>query len=71
MDDAGRAGTPRTRANAMPIKSIDDDPEQARRFRELALPYLDDTYTLARYLLRNAGRRRRRGAGCLLRAEIF
>ncbi|CCE02573.1 sigma-70 family RNA polymerase sigma factor [Bradyrhizobium sp. STM 3809] len=30
-----------------------DDPERARRFREAALPYLDDVYTLARYLLRN------------------
>ena len=37
----------------MPIKAS-DDPEKTRRFREAALPYLDDTYTLARYLLRNA-----------------
>jgi hypothetical protein len=35
----------------MPIKASDDDPEKARRFREAALPYLDDAYTLARYLL--------------------
>src|SRR5437868_15468494 len=32
----------------------DNDPERARRFRELALPHLDEVYTLARYLLRNA-----------------
>ena len=38
----------------MPVKASDDDPERARRFREAALPYLDDAYTLARYLLRNA-----------------
>lgn len=30
------------------------DPELARRFREIALPHLDEVYTLARRLLRNA-----------------
>jgi RNA polymerase sigma-70 factor, ECF subfamily len=29
-----------------------DDAEKARRFREAALPHLDDVYTLARYLMR-------------------
>ena len=38
----------------MPVKASDDDPEKARRFRETALPFLDDVYTLARYLLRDA-----------------
>jgi RNA polymerase sigma-70 factor (ECF subfamily) len=28
------------------------DPERARRFRDAALPHLDEVYTLARYLLR-------------------
>ncbi len=28
---------------------------KAERFEALALPHLDDIYTLARYLLRNAG----------------
>jgi RNA polymerase sigma-70 factor (ECF subfamily) len=37
----------------MPVKSSNDDPDKARRFREAALPYLDDVYTLARYLLRD------------------
>lgn len=37
----------------MPVKIVDNDPEQARRFRELALPQLDAVYTLARYLLRD------------------
>jgi RNA polymerase sigma-70 factor (ECF subfamily) len=37
----------------MPLKIVDNDPEQARRFRELALPQLDAVYTLARYLLRD------------------
>jgi RNA polymerase sigma-70 factor (ECF subfamily) len=30
------------------------DPERARRFRDAALPHLDEVYTLARYLLRSA-----------------
>jgi RNA polymerase sigma-70 factor (ECF subfamily) len=30
------------------------DPERARRFRDAALPHLDEVYTLSRYLLRNA-----------------
>lgn len=37
----------------MPRETTNDDPERARRFRELALPHLDDVYTLARYLLRD------------------
>jgi RNA polymerase sigma factor (sigma-70 family) len=39
---------------AMPINTSSDDPRKAQRFRDAALPYLDDVYTLARYLLRNA-----------------
>ena len=38
----------------MVVNASQDDPEKARRFREAALPYLDDAYTLARYLLRDA-----------------
>ena len=42
----------------MPVNTSQEtgqqDPERARRFREAALPYLDDVYTLARYLLRDA-----------------
>jgi RNA polymerase sigma-70 factor, ECF subfamily len=37
----------------MPVNAANDDPEKARRFREAALPHLDDVYTLARYLLRD------------------
>jgi RNA polymerase sigma-70 factor, ECF subfamily len=37
----------------MPAISSTDDLDRARRFRDAALPYLDDVYTLARYLLRN------------------
>jgi len=52
----------------MPIKASDDDPEKARRFREAALPYLDDAYTLARYLLRNATDAEDAVQECYLRA---
>ena len=31
-----------------------DRDDKARRFRDAAVPYLDDVYTLARYLLRNS-----------------
>ena len=37
----------------MPSRASEDNPEKARRFREAALPYLNDAYTLARYLLRD------------------
>jgi RNA polymerase sigma factor (sigma-70 family) len=37
---------------AMPVTSS-NEADKARRFREAALPYLDDVYTLARYLLRD------------------
>jgi RNA polymerase sigma-70 factor (ECF subfamily) len=52
----------------MPIKAVDDDPEKALRFREAALPYLDDAYTLARYLLRNATDAEDAVQECYLRA---
>src|SRR5258708_35020835 len=53
---------------AMPPKAANDDPEKARRFREAALPYLDDAYTLARYLLRNATDAEDAVQECYLRA---
>src|SRR5215467_1785195 len=56
------------RRETMPIKASDDDPEKARRFREAALPYLDDAYTLARYLLRNADDAEDAVQECYLRA---
>ena len=52
----------------MPVSSIPDDQERARRFREAALPYLDDVYTLARYLLRDASDAEDAVQECFLRA---
>jgi RNA polymerase sigma-70 factor (ECF subfamily) len=52
----------------MVAKASDDDPEKARRFREAALPYLDDAYTLARYLLRDAADADDAVQECYLRA---
>jgi RNA polymerase sigma-70 factor (ECF subfamily) len=44
------------------------DPERARRFREAALPHLDEVYTLSRYLLRNAADAEDAVQECYLRA---
>src|SRR5262249_29978979 len=52
----------------MPVKIVDNDPERARRFRELTLPHLDDVYTLARYLLRSASDADDAVQECYLRA---
>ena len=46
-------------------RSSDD---RARRFRELALPHLDDVYTLARYLLRDSADAEDAAQECYLRA---
>jgi RNA polymerase sigma-70 factor, ECF subfamily len=42
--------------------------DKARRFRDAALPYLDDVYTLARYLLRDTGDAEDAVQECYLRA---
>jgi RNA polymerase sigma-70 factor, ECF subfamily len=52
----------------MPVTAANDDPERARRFRETALPHLDDVYTLARYLLRDAADAEDAVQECYLRA---
>jgi RNA polymerase sigma factor (sigma-70 family) len=45
-----------------------DEHDRARRFRDAALPYLDDVYTLARYLMRNAADAEDAVQECYLRA---
>ena len=52
----------------MPVTSSSDEADKARRFREAALPYLDDVYTLARYLLRDANDAEDAVQECYLRA---
>jgi RNA polymerase sigma-70 factor (ECF subfamily) len=46
----------------------DDQLDKAKRFRDAALPYLDDVYTLARYLLRNTADADDAAQECYLRA---
>jgi len=50
--------------------AIDGDSEgdKARRFRDAALPYLDDVFTLARYLMRNTVDAEDAAQECYLRA---
>jgi len=66
----GRAPVISTNAgqSAMPVNAANDDPERARRFRDAALPYLDDVYTLARYLLRDPAGAEGAQQECYLRA---
>src|SRR5215208_2485555 len=52
----------------MPVNSANGYPEKAQRFREAALPHLDDVYTLARYLLRNPSDAEDAVQECYLRA---
>jgi len=42
--------------------------ERMRRFRDAALPYLDEVYTLARYLMRNTDDAEDAAQECFLRA---
>jgi RNA polymerase sigma factor (sigma-70 family) len=65
--DRAHAFSAKAGQQAMPTGSI-DDPDKARRFREAALPYLDDVYTLARYLLRDAADAEDAVQECYLRA---
>ncbi len=44
------------------------DPDKARRFRDVALPHLDDAYTFARYLLCNGADAEDAVQECYLRA---
>ena len=53
---------------AMPVSNSGDEADKAVRFREAALPYLNDVYTLARYLLRNPADAEDAAQECYLRA---
>jgi RNA polymerase sigma-70 factor, ECF subfamily len=46
----------------------DDEEAKARRFRDAALPHLDDVFTLARYLMRNSADADDAVQECYLRA---
>ena len=67
---AGRARAFSAKAGqeAMPVSNSNEDPDRARRFREAALPHLDDAYTLARYLLRDPADAEDAVQECYLRA---
>jgi RNA polymerase sigma-70 factor (ECF subfamily) len=58
-----KAGSP-----SMAVAAGSDDADRARRFRDAALPHLDDVYTLARYLLRSAADADDAVQECYLRA---
>jgi RNA polymerase sigma factor (sigma-70 family) len=50
------------------VMSPEGDAERTRRFREAALPHLDDAFTLARYLLRDTADAEDAVQECFLRA---
>lgn len=52
----------------MAFEGNDGDGAKTQRFRAAALPYLDDIYTLARYLLRNPDDAEDAAQECYLRA---
>jgi len=62
---AGASG--RTGRNSM-AGYAGDEHDKARRFRDAALPHLDDAYALARYLLRNGADAEDAVQECFLRA---
>lgn len=62
------AGRPFATGEARPLSDTKADPDQARRFREMALPHLDEVYTLARHLLRDASDADDAVQDCYLRA---
>jgi RNA polymerase sigma-70 factor (ECF subfamily) len=66
--DTGRVKTIAAQTGHEAMRASEEDPEKARRFREAALPYLDDAYTLARYLLRDASDAEDAVQECFLRA---
>src|ERR1700756_5696371 len=64
----GTAGALRQTEHDSMADYAEDEHDKARRFRDAALPYLDDAYALARYLLRNAADAEDAVQECYLRA---
>jgi RNA polymerase sigma-70 factor (ECF subfamily) len=64
---AGRRRTDRSARRDI-MTSGGNDPDRARRFRDAALPHLDEAYTLARYILRNGADAEDAVQECYLRA---
>ena len=62
------AGASRSRDELMASGVVSTDADKAQRFRDAALPHLDDVYTLARYLLRSAADADDAVQECYLRA---
>src|SRR5205807_3574474 len=58
----------KTGNDTMAGNGSDPHQDRARRFRDAALPYLDDVYTLARYLLRSTADAEDAVQDCYLRA---
>ena len=63
-----RPSSAKAEPKPMPLNAANDDPERAQRFRDAALPHLDDVYTLARYLLRDPIEAEDAVQECFLRA---
>src|SRR5205807_9113929 len=64
----GLAVSWKTGNDTMAGNGSDPHQDRARRFRDAALPYLDDVYTLARYLLRDTADAEDAVQECYLRA---
>jgi RNA polymerase sigma-70 factor, ECF subfamily len=62
------AAAPWTAGHETMAGDAHDEADKARRFRDAALPYLDDVYTLARYLMRNGADAEDAVQECYLRA---
>jgi len=63
-----QSGSLESRGGMTASNGSGDHDDRARRFRAAALPHLDDVYTLARYLLRNAADADDAAQECYLRA---
>jgi RNA polymerase sigma-70 factor (ECF subfamily) len=67
-DRPGRLQTRTIERERMAAQTSEVDADKARRFRDAALPHLDDVYTLARYLMRSPADAEDAVQECYLRA---